>query len=107
MVIVFFVSGCASTKYAWKGYDSDLYNHYKDPGQQEKFMEQIKEIIDNAEPKKTVPPGIYAEYGYLLYESKQYAEAITYFQKEKGLWPESKVLMDKMISNTEKLIKKQ
>ena len=106
IILSFLVSGCASTRYEWKGYDRTLYKHYKDPAHSEVFLEEIKEIVDYAETKKKVPPGMYAEYGYLLYEAHKYKEAIVYFKKEKELWPESQMLMDKMIINTDKLVKK-
>ncbi len=49
-----------------------------------------------------VPPGLYAEYGYALYEAGQANEALIYFGKEKEKWPESAVIMDKMIRNVKR-----
>ena len=46
---------------------------------------------------RRVAPGLYAEYGYLLMIKNEDSKAKTYFQKEKRSWPESTVLMDKMI----------
>jgi hypothetical protein len=95
-----FLQGCATNrKYAWGKYDSTLYRHYKDPQDKEKNLENLKEIIENAEKEERVPPGLYAEYGYALYETGNISEAIINFEKEKAKWPESNILMEKMIRN--------
>ena len=44
-----------------------------------------------------VPPGIYAEYGYLQLQQGNNAQAIALFKQEKALWPEATVFMDHMI----------
>lgn len=94
------VQGCApSRKYAWGKYDSTLYAHYKNPQDKEAHLERLKEIVQNAEAKDSVPPGLFAEYGYALYETGSLPQAIAYFEKEKAKWPESGVLMEKMIRN--------
>jgi hypothetical protein len=97
------VQGCApSRKYAWGKYDSTLYAHYKNPQDREAYQERLKEIVQIAEAKDSVPPGLYAEYGYALYESGNLPEAIAYFEKEKAKWPESNVFMEKMIRNAKR-----
>ncbi|MCK5160943.1 MAG: DUF4810 domain-containing protein [Candidatus Aureabacteria bacterium] len=104
-ILSYFVfSGCASQMYAWKNYESSLYKYYKDPTQKEKFIKNLEKIIKKSERKGKVPPGIYAEYGYMLYESQRYPDAIVYFQKEKNLWPESQCFMNKMIENAERMM---
>ena len=102
---LFFFGGCAAPqKYAWNSYDSTLYGYYKNPVEKEKYMERLKIIILKAEQVKKVPPGIYAEYGYMFYESKNFADAIVYFKKEYDLWPESRMFMQKMIDNSSKAL---
>ena len=44
-----------------------------------------------------VPPGIYAEYGYLKLQQGNNALAIDLFKQEEARWPEGKVFMDRMI----------
>lgn len=99
------LSGCAKTHYAWNNYDTNLYNHYKDPSQKEEFALKLKEALQDAEASKRVPPGIYAEYGFLLYEQGNSLQAIHYYQKEYDLWPESRFFMTKMINAAKKRIK--
>lgn len=96
------VSGCAGNRmYAWGNYDETLYSHYKNPQDHEKHLEKLKVLVTDAETTGggKVPPGLYAEYGFALYEAGQTDEAVKYFGKEKEKWPESTVIMDKMIRN--------
>ena len=100
------LSSCYTPIYTWKNYDDKLYQHYRNPAENEKFIEGLKETIVAGEETGKVPPGIYAEYGYALYEKGDYSEAVIYFQKEHDKWPESRLFMLKMISNAEKMGKK-
>jgi hypothetical protein len=95
-------AACAGPQgmYRWGSYDTSLYDHYRKPTEREKWIEALKTSIQQAEEKENrVPPGLYAEYGYALLEEGNTTEAVAYFQKEKAKWPESAVLMDKMIRN--------
>lgn len=68
-------------------------------------MQQLSDSIEQSEKNgNTVPPGIYAEYGYELYQGKHYQEAIQQFEKEKSLWPESSPLMNRLIGNVRKIM---
>ena len=98
------ITGCSVTSYDWNGYDTMLYQHYRDPTKHQEFTEKLQEAVGDAENSNRVPPGLYAEYGYLLYEGGAYQTAIDYFRKEKNLWPESHVFMDKMINNASKMM---
>ncbi len=100
------LSACAPrTQYHWGSYDTALYHQYKNPQDREQFIESLKTTILEAEQLgQKVPPGICAEYGYALYEEGQAAEALPWFQREKQTWPESTVLMDKMIRNAQRRV---
>jgi hypothetical protein len=55
-------------------------------------------VIDAASTNHaTVPPGIYAEYGYLQLQQGKNLAAVDLFKQEESHWPESKVFMDRMI----------
>lgn len=86
------------TMYAWGDYEGSLYSYYKDPEKVEELMTALDNTIVNAGESRRVPPGIFAEYGYLLLVRNKGGEAIEYFAREKAAWPESAVLMDKMIA---------
>ena len=103
-VMLFFLVGCSRNMYYWGNYNIGLYRYYKNPEEREKFIEHLQKIIQTGEQGGVVPPGIYAEYGYILYEGKQYEQAIEFFQKEYDRWPESQILMSKMIRNAKKSI---
>ena len=86
--------------YQWGGYDSALYAHYQNPQQREEFVANLSSVIRDAEQRGfRVPPGCYAEYGWALYEEGQRDQAVVYFEKERKHWPESGVLMEKLIRN--------
>jgi hypothetical protein len=100
--VPFFLFGCATSKYHWGNYEDSLYKHYKNPADQEKYAAALASVIEDGEQSGTVPPGIYAEYGYVFYSIGRNADSISYFEKEKKAWPESTLLMDKMIASAKK-----
>jgi hypothetical protein len=94
------LGACATTnqKYNWGKYDPSLYGYYKDPTKVGELNQTLAAIIDSAATgKANVPPGIYAEYGYLQLQAGKSARAIELFKQEEARWPESKVFMDRMI----------
>lgn len=97
------VGACVpSSHYHWGGYNEYLYAHYKAPQQREAWIEGLKTTILEAEQQgERMPPGIYAEYGYALFEEGNTAQAIVYYRKEQALWPESRFLMEKLVRNAE------
>jgi hypothetical protein len=98
-------AGCAPrTAYLWGDYDSVLYSYYANPQDSERYLERLGQIVQKAEVEKDrIPPGLYAEYGYALFEAGRLDEALTYYRKEREEWEESRVFMDKMIRNTRRL----
>ncbi len=96
-IILLTMTGCGpKTRYSWNAYDNVLYEHYKEPAQYEKFVEALKEVVDEGDASGKIPPGIYAEYGYALYEQGKISDAIVYFKKESDKWPEAKFFMTKV-----------
>ena len=58
----------------------------------------LRELIAEAEStQKRVPPGVYADYGFMFYKRGDKSSAINYFEKEKSLYPESSFFMVKLI----------
>lgn len=99
--LVALASGCVQqpvAKYNWGDYESAMYSYYQTPADSHAFAEKLLAAIQASESvNKKVPPGMYAEYGELLLEGGDNANAATYFEKEKATWPESAVLMTNMI----------
>jgi len=108
ILLLFSLIGCgAHTRYNWSNYDTKMYSHYKNPSEREQFVQALKEILDYAEPEGKVPPGIYAEYGFVLYEEGNNQQAVIYFQKEADKWPESRAFMTKLIAMANNRTKNQ
>lgn len=96
-----FSSGCAQPLYHWGGYEDSLYTRYNDrseAGQAEAFK-LLEETIKGAEESNAkVPPGVFAEYGYLLFQQGDLDGSLSALQKEAELYPESQHLMQSLIS---------
>jgi hypothetical protein len=103
LLLALSAGACAPTSYyAWGSYNETLYAHYHAPQDREAWIAGLKTCILEAEERGArMPPGLYAEYGYALFEEGDTAQAIAYFRKEQALWPESRFLMEKMVRNAE------
>jgi hypothetical protein len=94
------LSGCVTNHqhYGWGTYDPSLYAYYKDPTKEAALAESLSSIISAADSNHgQVPPGIYAEYGYLQLQEGKNLAAVELFKQEETHWPESKVFMERMI----------
>ena len=99
-MLVVAMAGCqtASQKYDWGNYDPSLYAYYKDPTKVGELNSSLEAVIKDSESKHSVvPPGIYAEYGYLKLQQGKGHDAVQAFRQEEVHWPESKVFMEHMI----------
>lgn len=102
-----FAYGCVTSQkpmYYWGNYSSSLYGLKKNPGEETmnlhiKALDDI--ILKSKEMDLKVPPGIYAEYGMYLLQADKKAEAKEMFLAEKHIYPESSLLMDRMIKVTD------
>jgi len=95
------LAGCATGQrglYDWGDFDgaqsADLIDH--DPNAALAIYAQTLEQIQQRNGR--VPPGLYADYGFLLYLRGDYAGALRSFDAEKRLFPESIPLMDRLIA---------
>jgi hypothetical protein len=98
------LTACAAPqkKYEWGGYEQSLYEYYKAPASLNALVASIDATIINAEKaNRPVPPGLYAEHGFLLLQQGRHQEAAGLFTKEKARWPESTALMNRMIKLAE------
>ncbi len=98
-LVLFSLSACGQTNtlYDWNGYNRELLAYYKSPVDQSIFAEKLYEDIEKAEVLGKVPPGLYAEYGYIAMQMGETDTAIAYFTKERNAWPEAVFLMDSVI----------
>ena len=104
--VLLLLSGCATRQYDWNNYDADLYRYYKEPNSAEAFRVSMETHLESLEQKKLRPaPGLYAELGTLYFERGDRLTAAKYYAKERDAWPESRHLMDALLSNLEKMKK--
>lgn len=98
--------GCAPTPmYYWGDYSESIYAYRKEATEKNLLSHRDKliGIIDISNERATrVPPGIYAELGYIYDRTNLYKEAVANFCKEEELYPESKILMDRLIEHIKK-----
>ena len=102
LVIGAALAGCAPPAlYQWGDYEDSLYRRYvkEDIHGAEAYL---RETIVAAELKSRVPPGVYADYGFLLYRRGDYAGAMEKFEQEKRAFPESAALMSKLIERIQR-----
>lgn len=98
------LTACAAPqkKYEWGNYEQSLYEYYKAPANAAALATSVEATIGKAEQaSRPVPPGIYAEYGFLLLQQGRVQDAAVFFNKEKTHWPESATLMTRMIKLAE------
>jgi hypothetical protein len=99
-ILALSAAGCVTQHqhYNWGSYDPSLYDYYKNPTKVGELSASLQAVIDAADKNHSaVPPGIYAEYGYLQMQQGKNQSAVDLFKQEESHWPESKVFMERMI----------
>jgi hypothetical protein len=94
--------GCQTQRpiYYWGSYESLLYKNYAHPGKvsPEEQIEKLQEDLSKAAATDLKPnPGLHAQLGYLYLQVGKADAAKNEFEIEKTLFPESAVLMDRML----------
>jgi hypothetical protein len=102
-----FLVACApqTTLYNWGKYQEASYSYVKTNTDEdlEKLLKEYQYIIDNQKAgRKTIPPGIYADYGYLLVMQGKTQEGIALMKMEIALYPESAIFIEGIIKRLEK-----
>lgn len=100
------LASCGSTAeapkplYSWGNYEDVTYQYKKKNTDQQrtKLLEEYSRLIANQTASRgTVPPGLYAEYGYLLYQGGDRDKGIEYLNKEIALYPESEAYISRIL----------
>lgn len=97
---VFVLASCTTTQYGWYSYQEDYYRYvkYADEKSAKQLAKTYEKIIKKqGGERKVVPPGIYADYGWLLIESGKSSEAKEMFLKEIEYYPESSVFISNIL----------
>lgn len=89
----------------WGEYSSTLYDLKKNPSEKtlEAHKKQILLIFEESNKKKLrIPPGVYAEYGYILLKEGMEKDGMEYLDKEVALYPESLVFIKQIKAEYER-----
>ena len=101
--ISIFFAGCAPKQaYYFGNYSKTLYalEKYQNEETLIRHKQELEKIISESQVQNlAVPPGIYAELGYIYLKENKSKEAVTLFETESQLYPESKHLMDRLIQS--------
>lgn len=105
-VISLIAVSCAPTKplYNWKGYDDAVYAYTKasDEKSNENLIKIYEKLIKNSGGSREVPPpGVCADYGYLLVKRGEIVKGKELLTRETILYPESKQFIDRIIKRFE------
>lgn len=104
-ILILFLTGCQTVRplYYWGQYEGSLYQNYSNPGKtspDEQILKLREDITKAAAAGLPVNPGLHAQLGYLYYSKGQLEAAQKEFETEKTLFPESTVLMDRLLEKT-------
>ncbi|MCH7314803.1 DUF4810 domain-containing protein [Acinetobacter sp. ANC 3882] len=95
--------GCAAGPqplYSWGSYTQQTYLMYNasEKATPNAQMIKLEAEIEKAKAKNlAVPPGLYAHLGLLSLQQNNAQKAVEYFQLERQVYPESTVLMDRLL----------
>ena len=100
-VLGIFLTGCQPAKdtFYWGDYSKTLYKMKKSPDDKtlDLHKKEILNVIDTSNKKKQqVPPGVFAEYGYMLLKNGDETGGMEYLDKEVKLYPESQVFITRI-----------
>lgn len=101
------ITSCTTTKtlYSWYNYEDITYQYSKKRTDElkVKVMEQYQKLTDKQKGTRgVVPPGLYAEYGYMLYMTGKQEEGLNFLKEEIKLYPESEKYISRIIKQLEK-----
>jgi hypothetical protein len=93
------LGGCvAPSRFEWGGYEGGLYAYAKKPEQRAAYRRTLEEAIKRGRATNRVAPGLLAELGYLHLEDGDVSGAVSLFEEEMRLFPESRKLMTDVIT---------
>ena len=101
------LSGCATVTeagYYWGKYSSTLYDYTKNPSDETvaAHVEELENIItESAERELRVPPGVYAELGYIRAKQGDGATAMAHYESEMALYPESRLFLERVVASSQ------
>lgn len=108
LIVIFALAAfsCTTEKqlYNWRGYDDAVYAYTKTADEQstENLIQIYEKLINKpGGTRKAPPPGVCADYGYILIRKGEIAKGKDLLIKETMLYPESKPFIDRIINRFE------
>lgn len=104
-LLLMLLGSCATTNpplYTWNNYSVSTYNYVKSKTDADRnaLIKTYEKIINKqVGTRKCVPPGVYADYGFLLIQTGQNEKGKEMLTKEIALYPESKVFIERLLNN--------
>lgn len=107
LFVITTITSCSTNKtlYSWYNYEDITYQYSKKITDelQVKVLEQYQKLTEKQKGiRGTVPPGLYAEYGYLLYKTGKQKDGLNFLKEEVKLYPESEKYISRIIKQLEK-----
>ncbi len=101
------LASCTTTKslYSWYDYEDATYQYSKKNTDElrVRVAEVYKKMLENQKGARgAVPPGLYAEYGYLLCKTGKTEEGLSFLKEEIKHYPESEPFISRIIKQLEK-----
>jgi hypothetical protein len=101
------ISSCTSvsTLYSWEKYNIASYNYLKVPDEKTEIalIANYEKIINKQRgTRRAIPPGVYADYAFILLQKGEYEKGNSMLEKEIELYPESKIFIDRIINMMKK-----
>lgn len=105
LILVAFIALLASctapkTLYSWGKYETTSYNYLKNTDEKsiQELIENYQKVIEDQKGTRgVVPPGVYADYGFLLLQEGKTKDGKDLLLKEIALYPESKIFIDRIL----------
>ena len=100
--IALLLASCTTQKhlYSWGKYELTSYNYLKNSDEKstQELIKTYQQIIAKQKgTRRVVPPGIYADYGFILLQTNKTKEAKTMLLKEIDLYPESEIFIARIL----------
>lgn len=87
--------------YYWGQYEQSIYQSYTKPGKvtPSVLAQRLEEDLEKAASQNLKPnPGLHAQLGVLYFNMGRMEDSRRQFETEKTLFPESAVLMDRLLA---------
>ena len=100
------LASCATQKplYTWYNYGQTTYDYLKknDEESLNKLITEYQKIIKLQKgTRKVPPPGVYADYGFLLLQANRTEEGKQMLEMEMTNYPESKIFIERILKMME------